>query len=75
MKNNNKMKNKNERTTTTNITKTSLEVLPSKVTSLGVFALQLKKKKNDYRSVINITFISNIVFHMVAILTFNKDNG
>ena len=25
-------------------------------------------KKNDYRSVINIAFISNIVLHMVAIL-------
>ena len=28
---------------TTNITKSSLEVLPSKVTPLGVFVLQLKK--------------------------------
>ena len=72
-KNNNKMKNKNEWTTTTNITKTSLEVLPSKVTSLGVFVFQLKK--NDYRSVIDITIISNIVLHMVTISTFNKDNG
>ena len=32
-------------------------------------------KKNDYRSVINITFTSDIVLHMVAISTFNKDNG
>ena len=32
-------------------------------------------KKKDCRSVINITFISNIVFHMVAISTFNKHNG
>ena len=37
---------------TINITKSSLEILPSKVTS-----------------------VSNIVFHMVAISTFNKDNG
>ena len=58
--------------TTTNITKTSLEVLPSKVTSLGVFVFQVK---NDYRSVINITFTSNIVLRMVEVSTFNKDNG
>ena len=32
-------------------------------------------KKNDYRSVIGITFVSNIVLHMVVISTFNKDNG
>ena len=31
-------------------------------------------KKNDYRSAINISFISDIVLHMVAISTFNKDN-
>ena len=37
------MKNKNELITTTNITKTSLEVLPWKVTSLGVFVLKFKK--------------------------------
>ena len=29
-------------------------------------------KKNDYRSVINIAFISDIVLHMVAILTLIK---
>ena len=71
MKNNNEMKIKNEMKNN-NITKTSLEVLPSKVTSLGVFVLQLK---NDYRIVINITFIYDIVFYMVVISTFNKDNG
>ena len=60
------------RTTTTNITTTSLEVLPNKVTSLGVFVLQLK---NDYRSVTSITFISDIVLHMVSISTFNEDNS
>ena len=48
MKNNNKMKIKNEMNIKNEmknniITKTSLEVLPSKVTSLGVFVLQLKK--------------------------------
>ena len=32
-------------------------------------------EKNDDRSVINITFISDIVLHMVVIFTFNKDNG
>ena len=65
MKNiNNKMKNKNKGTTTINITKTSLEVLPSKVI-----------KKKDYRSVIKITFVSHIILHVVAILLFNKDNG
>ena len=32
-------------------------------------------KKNDYKSVISITFISDIVFHLAAILTLNKSNG
>ena len=32
-------------------------------------------KKNDYSSVINIAFVSDIVLHVVSILTFNKDNG
>ena len=32
----------------------------------------LNFKKNDYRSVINITFISNIVFYLMVISTFNK---
>ena len=35
----------------------------------------LSPLKNDYRSLISITFISNIVFHMMAISIFNKDNG
>ena len=60
------------RTTRTNIITTSLEVLPNKVTSLGVFVLQLK---NDYRSVTSTTFISDIVLHMVSISTFNEDNS
>ena len=34
-----------------------------------------KKKKKDYRSVIDITFIFDIVPHMVAISTCNKDDG
>ena len=34
----------------------------------------LSIKKNDYRSVISITFISDIVFHMVSISTLNKSN-
>ena len=38
-----------------NITKTALEVVPSKVTSLGIF--DFKKKKNDYRSVVSITIL------------------
>ena len=29
-------------------------------------------KKNDYRSIIDITFISDIVFHLVAISTLIK---
>ena len=32
-------------------------------------------KENDYSSVIDIAFISDINFHMVAISTFNKDTG
>ena len=80
MKNSNKNEEQNEwrttttkwRTTSTNITKTSLEILPIKVTSLGAFVLQLQ---NWFRSVINITSISDIVLHMVKISTFNKNNG
>ena len=45
---------------------------PKKVTSLGVFDFF---KKNYYRSIISITLASNIVLHMLAISTFNKDNG
>ena len=53
-----------------------LEVLPSTVPSLGVFwSSKAPIKKNDYRSVTDITFISDIVFHMVAISTFDKGNG
>ena len=54
-----------------NNTKTSPEVFPSKVTSLGVFDFL----KNDYRSITSITLISSVVFHMVSTSTFNKDNG
>ena len=54
-----------------NITKTALEVVPGKITSLGVFVLYLK---NDCRRVIDITLISDSLY-MVAISTFNKDNG
>ena len=57
--------------TTTNITKISLEVFPSKVTSLELFYF----KKNDYRSVIIIAFISNIIYHMLVISIFNKNDG
>ena len=32
-------------------------------------------KKNDYRSVISIAVISDIIFHMVAISTCNKGDG
>ena len=56
-----------------NITKTSSEVLPGKVPSLGVFFCP-PIKKNDYRSVISITFVSNIVLHMILISTLNKSN-
>ena len=47
MKNNNKMKNKNERAITTNITKPSLEVLPSKVPLMGVSLSRFKKMITD----------------------------
>ena len=36
--------------------------------------LKIPIKKSDHRSVIDITFISDIVFYMVEISTFNKDN-
>ena len=48
-----------------NITKTSLEVLPSKVTSLGVFGFN----KNDYISVISITFICCQFRGLIKIMT------
>ena len=31
-------------------------------------------KKKNYRSVISITFIPNIVFHLMVISTLNKSN-
>ena len=31
--------------------------------------------KKDYRIVISIILISSIVFHLVSISTFDKDNG
>ena len=46
---------------------------PKQSTIAGSFWLSIKK--NDYRSVISITFISDIVFHMVAISTCNKGDG
>ena len=67
--------------------KNFLQVLPSKKPSLGVFGHLrhlLKKlagsfwsskapiKKDDYRSVIDISFISDIVPRIVAISTSNK---
>ena len=63
-----KMKIKNEQQQHKNLTGGS----PKKVTSLGVFDFF---KKNCYRSIISITLTSNIVLHMLAISTFNKDNG
>ena len=41
--------------------------LTGQSTIAGSFCWVIKKKKNDYSSVIDITFISDIVFHMVAI--------
>ena len=52
-----------------------LLILPSKVPSLGVFVGSTFDLKNDYRSAIDITFIPDMVFHMVAILASNKGNG
>ena len=46
---------------------------PKQSTITGSFWLSILK--NDYRSVISITFISDIVLHIVSISTFNKDNG
>ena len=62
-----KMKIRNEQQQHKNLT----GGFPKQVTSLGVFDFL----KNDYRSIINITLISSIVFHMVSTSTFNKDNG
>ena len=50
-------------------------VSPKQVPSLGVLLSQLLIKKNDYRSFFNITFISDIALHMVAISICNEDNG
>ena len=59
-----------------NITKTSLEVLPKQSNIAGSFwLLILKKVLKHYKSVISITFISNIIPHMLAISICNKDNG
>ena len=75
MKNNNKMKIrtdmkiKNDNQHHKNLTRGS----PKQSNIPGSFCIPIKKI--DYRSVISITFISFIVFYMVAILTFNKDNG
>ena len=55
-------------------TKTSLEVLPSKVTSLEGFDY-LKTMIIEVLLVFIFKFIFNIVFYMLAISTFNKDNG
>ena len=62
-----KMKIKNKQQQHKNLAGSS----PKQVTLLGVFDFL----KNDYRSIINITLISSIVFHMVSTSTFNKDNG
>ena len=74
MKNNNKMKNKNEQQKPTS--QIPPRGSPKQSTITGVFwSSKAPIKKKDYRSVIDITFISDIVFHMVAISTFNKGNG
>ena len=81
MKNNNKMKNKNEWTTTTkwrikmNNNKNLPGGSPKQSTIAGSFCcVDFRLKKNDYRSVISITFLSDIVFHLVAISILNKSN-
>ena len=43
---------------------------PKHSNTVGCFCPAIKK--NDYRSFININFISNIVLHMVAISTFKR---
>ena len=52
--------------------KNSEKLTPKQNNIAGSFCLPIKK--NDYSSAIDITFISNIVLHVVAISTFNKDN-
>ena len=54
-----------------NITKTSLEVLPSKVTLLGVFTF----KKMIAEVLLALPLYLNIILHLLAISSFNKDNG
>ena len=41
-----------------------------KTPSLGVFVELAPNYKNDYRSVISITFISDILFHIVFHIVF-----
>ena len=68
MKNNNRIKN-NYNQHHKNLTGGS----PKQSNIAGSFCPPIKK--NDYRSVISIiTFMSDIVLHMVAISTFNTDN-
>ena len=72
MKNNDKMKIKNEMKINNN------KKPPRRFSQAkyhGCEFLTFDFKKNYYTSVIGITFISNIVFHVVVISTFNKDNG
>ena len=47
----------------------------AKAPLLGVFVELAPNEKNDYRSVTSIAIISDIIFHMVAILTCNKGDG
>ena len=60
--------------TITNITKTLLEVPPAKfkVPSLGVFDF---KKKIITELLLVLPLYLVFFFHLVSILTFNKNNG
>ena len=63
------MKNKNDNQHHKNLTGGS----PKQSNTAGSFCPPVKK--NDFRSVISIILISDIVLHMVLISIFNKNNG
>ena len=80
------MEKQPRKTTSTNITKSSWSFSQTKYHRWEFCWVRLRSKlshqkrtndsiKNDYRSVINIIFTSNIVLHIIAISIFNKDNG
>ena len=59
-------------TTTTNITKISLEIVPSRVTSLGVLVFQLKKMITEVLLILPLYLILFFIWYQFR---HNKDNG